>query len=259
MTIQITVPYEILRERHDEIIRWRIRPEIYLNSWVMDTCRDDDMQHLCKTLREAGISYTLHAPYMDLAPGGVDSKIRKVTRERFEHVLHLTSLVKPQVVVFHTGYDRRRYGELQDLWFQGSLEMWRPLVNEAEKLGVTLVLENVFEEEPETIERLLDAINSPHCGFCFDTGHWLVYGRQGWKQWITGLSKRIVEVHIHDNNGREDQHLPPGDGGFDFPGFFRFMWEQGLSPIYTLEIHREEELLRGIETVRRYLEGQGKG
>jgi sugar phosphate isomerase/epimerase len=258
MIVHITVPYNILIQRQDEIISMRVNPEIYWNSAALDTCRDADVRLLGDALQKAGLSHTFHAPFMDLAPGGVDSKIRKATRERLEHVLHLASLIRPKAVVFHPEYDKWRHGEAFDLWFSGSLEMWTPLVNKAKKIGVTLALENVFEEGPEIIKKLLEEINSPFLGFCFDTGHSLVFGKRRWEEWIEVLGTHLVEVHLHDNFGKEDQHLPPGDGKFDFNGFFNLLLAQQLSPLYTLEVHQEEDLPRGFERVRGYLEVVGR-
>jgi sugar phosphate isomerase/epimerase len=73
------------------------------------------------------------------------------------------------------------------------------------------------------------------------------------------LGGRLIEVHLHDNNGEEDQHLPPGDGKFDFTGFFRHLLTQRLSPLYTLEVHQEEDLPRSFEAVKAYLEKVSKG
>jgi sugar phosphate isomerase/epimerase len=258
MTIHITVPYDILLPRQDEIIDLGVNPEIYLSSAVLDTSHDADMSRLGDALKRAQLSYTFHAPYMDLAPGGVDSKIRKATQERLEHVLHLAALIAPKIVVFHPEYEEWRHGEAFDLWFQGSVAMWTPVVKEAEQLGVTLALENVFEQGPETIQKLLERINSPRCGFCFDTGHWLVFSRKDWREWIAVLGSRLVETHLHDNDGKKDQHLPPGDGKFDFIGFLRHLRALHLSPLYTLEVHQEEDLPRGFETVTGYLESLGK-
>src|SRR4030042_4943527 len=133
MIIHITVPYNILIQRQDEIISKGVNPEIYLSSSVLDTCQDRDVHLLGGALKKAGLSYTFHAPFMDLAPGGVDGKIRRATQERLEHVLHLAALIRPKTVGFHPEYDQWRHGEAFDLWFQGSLEMWTPLVKEAEK------------------------------------------------------------------------------------------------------------------------------
>jgi sugar phosphate isomerase/epimerase len=258
MIIHITVPYDILIPRQDEIINRGVHPEIYFSSATLDTCQDADVRQLGDALKKAGLSYTFHAPFMDLAPGGVDSKIRRATQERLEHVLHLAALIRPKAVVVHPEYDPWRHEEAFDLWFQGSLEMWTPLVKEAENLGVTLALENVFDQGPETLKKLLEEINSPHCGFCFDTGHWLVFSKRGWEEWIEVLGGRLVEVHLHDNNGEEDQHLPPGDGKFDFTGFFRHLWTRRLSPLYTLEVHQEGDLPRSFEAVKGYLESLDK-
>lgn len=257
MNIHVTVPYDILISRQDEIIGLGVNPEIYLSSATLDTCQDADVRRLGDALKKAGRSYTFHAPYMDLAPGGVDSKIRRATQERLEHVLHLAALVGPEIVVFHPEYEQWRHGEAFDLWFHGSVEMWSPLAKEAERYGVTLALENVFEQGPDTIKKLLEKINSLHLGFCFDTGHWLLFSKKEWQEWLEVLGNHLVEVHLHDNNGEMDQHLPPGDGTFDFIGFLRYLRAQRLSPLYTLEVHQEEDLPRSFETVTRYLERLG--
>ena len=193
MTIHITVPYDILVPRQDEIIGLGVNPEIYVSSSTLDTCQDADVRRLGDALKKAGRVYTLHAPYMDLAPGGGDSKIRRATQERLEHVLHLAALVRPEIVVFHPEYEQWRHGEAFDLWFHGSVEMWSPLVKEAERYGVTLALENVFEQGPDTIKKLLDKINSPRFGFCFDTGHWLGLSKKDWQKWLPGFGKIFVE------------------------------------------------------------------
>jgi sugar phosphate isomerase/epimerase len=252
MNIHITIPYDILVQRQDEIIGLGVNPEIYLSSATLDTCREADVCRLGDALKKAGRSYTFHAPYMDLAPGGVDSKIRKATRERLEHVLRLAALIRPKVVVFHPEYDQWRHGEAFDLWLQESVEMWSPLAKEAERIGLTLALENVFEQGPDTIKRLLERIDSPRCGFCFDTGHWLVFSKKDWKEWLEVLGSRLVEVHLHDNDGKVDQHLPPGDGEFDFIGFLRYLLQRRLAPLYILEVHQERDLPRSLETVTGY-------
>jgi sugar phosphate isomerase/epimerase len=68
------------------------------------------------------------------------------------------------------------------------------------------------------------------------------------------LGSCLVEVHLHDNDGEVDQHLPPGDGKFDFVGFLRRLRQRELAPLYTLEVHQEEDLPKGFGTVTEYLE-----
>jgi len=70
VSVLITVPYDILLPRQDEIIGLGVNPEIYLSSATLDTCRDADVRRLGDALKKSGRLYTFHAPYMDLALAG---------------------------------------------------------------------------------------------------------------------------------------------------------------------------------------------
>lgn len=249
-----SVPFDTAFGRLEEIISHRVHPELYFSSSILDECRDADVRCLGKALTNAGISYTFHAPYIDLVPGGLDYKMRQATRERLEHVIHLASLIAPRSIVCHPGYDDWRYGEFKELWLRGSVEMWNPLGQKAQKIGVTVLLENVFETTPATLEVLLASLDPERFGFCFDVGHWLVYSAAGWDVWLDRLGNKLGEVHLHDNHGRSDEHLPPGDGGFDFPAFFRSLKDHGYDVRLTLEIRDEQQLGRSYERVRSYMQ-----
>jgi sugar phosphate isomerase/epimerase len=64
------------------------------------------------------------------------------------------------------------------------------------------------------------------------------------------LGSRLGEIHIHDNNGATDEHLPVGDGNFPFSEFLEGVRERNLDPILTVESHSEESLVRMIENIR---------
>ena len=132
--------------------------------------------------------------------------------------------------------------------------MWTPLVEEAEKQGIILLLENVFEPEPETIQMLLEAVDSPHFAFCFDTGHWHIFGRTEVDEWLQRLGSKMTEVHLHDNHGERDEHLPPGDGTFDFGGFFSLLRMYQLSPVFTIEVRGEDALRIAFERLTHYVQ-----
>jgi len=258
MTIHISIPYDILIQRQDEIIGMGVNPEISMSSETLDNCDETDIRRLSDALKKAGLSCSMHAPFMDLAPGAVDSKVRRVTEERFDQVLHSAALLRPKIIVFHPEYDAWRHQEVFDLWFSGSLQMWVPIVREAEKLGVMVALENVFDRGPEILKKLIEKIDSSNCGFCFDTGHSLVFGKKKWQAWMDALGNHLIEVHLHDNAGKSDEHLPPGDGCFDFSGFFRYLHQLPSTPLYTLEVHQEENVLRGFEQVCNYVQAVNK-
>ena len=89
--------------------------------------------------------------------------------------------------------------------------------------------------------------------FCLDTGHLNVFSSAELNVWIQRLGPFIRQIHIHDNDGFLDQHLPPGQGNIDFNPLFRFL--EGRvddPPLITLEPHREEDLDPFLEFLDRH-------
>jgi len=251
--IHINVPYSMLLHRLDFAVKNRIHPEIYFSGENLDTCYEKDVKKVAETLRQNGLEATLHGPFMDLSPGGVDRRIKEVTLDRLSRTIELAAVFRPKTVVFHPGYEKWKFDGDVKLWLKSSLETWRPLVKKAESMGLTLAIENVFEETPDSLRNLLEEINSPHLRFCFDTGHHNVFSTSPLQTWIETLGTYLREVHLHDNRREMDEHLPVGEGTFDFDGFFNLLSQFELDPIYTIEPHEEPHLWRSLAAVRKYI------
>jgi len=251
--IHVNVPYSMLLDRIDFAIENRINPEIYFSSEDLDACQEKDIQHLSEVLEENQLEITLHGPFMDLSPGGVDRRIKQVTFDRFLKTMELARFFKPKMIVFHPGYERWKFDGDVKLWLESSLQTWRPLVQEAEEIGLTLAVENVFEESPDSIKILLEEISSSHFRFCFDTGHHHVFSKTPLPTWIEALGAFLAEVHLHDNHKEMDEHLPVGEGDFEFGQFFTLLSQSNLTPLYTIEPHEEAHLWRGLQAVKKYI------
>jgi sugar phosphate isomerase/epimerase len=243
----------MLLTRIDFVIENKINPEIYLSAWDLDKYGEEEFHSISKILKENKLDVTIHAPYMDLSPGGIDQKVKQVTIERFSRVIEIAYHFKPKTIVFHPGYDKWRFDGNVELWLGSSLKTWEPLVDKAEKNGLLLAIENVFEETPDSIKSLLDHIHSPNFRFCFDTGHQNLFSKTTLSQWIECLGDYLVEVHLHDNHKQRDEHLPIGEGGFDFDLFFKLLSIHKINPIYTIEPHEEAHLWRGLKALKKYI------
>lgn len=252
--IHVNVPYPLLKERVGFLIISRLNPEIYFSAAALDSMSGKGgLTGMCENLREAGLSITFHAPYMDMNPGSPDPKIRSIALERLNQVMDLAEEVRPKAIVVHGGYDRLRYDGDMEMWLKNSLAVWPAVVRRAGKIGTKLAMENVFDDAPEPIIRLLDALDSPHFGHCFDTGHFRLFSRVTMEEWFRRSGKRMVEVHIHDNNGGSDEHLPPGEGDIDFAIFFKLLRDCSSDIIYTIEPHKEEDLQKNLKVLPGYL------
>jgi len=255
--IQVNIPYRMLLEKLDFVIDKGLNPEIYFSGEDLDTYRKEDLVRINSVLGQKGLRITIHAPFMDLSPGGVDAKVKRATIERLNQTLEVAAFFKPQIVIFHPGYNKWIFNGNTELWLENSLKTWSPIIIKAKKTGVSIALENIFEEEPSSLKKLISAIHSADFNFCFDTGHFHLFSTVAMEEWFESLGEYIKAVHLHDNFKMSDDHLPIGDGEIDFDLFFKLIKHYGVDPIYTIESHKVEQLERSLQACRSYLMKMG--
>jgi sugar phosphate isomerase/epimerase len=249
--IQVHVPFHFLHDRFlPKVIKEGINPEISFNHYALDHFKKDDYRKVADQLLGAGLTITFHAPFMDLRPGAIDPRVRQVTTERLNQAFDLVPLFRPRTVVCHASFDKRYYVSNEKRWLENSIETWKHFLTRAVEMNTVVALENVYESDYQHLALLLDAFASPHICFCFDTGHFNVFSVTPMEEWMNGLGARIGQVHIHDNNGLSDEHLPVGEGSFPFQKFFGLLREKGRQPIVTVESHTEKHLWRMLENIR---------
>ena len=249
--LQVHIPFDQLLQKHlDKILRERINPEIAFNGAILDGFREKDYASAATILREAGHSVTFHGPFMDLRPGAIDAKIRRVSLERFRQVFEVASCFHPRSIVFHPSYDEKYYVSSGRKWLENSIDTWSQIVPLAEKLDTRIALENVYEADPGCIGLLLDALPPGRVGFCFDTGHFNAFAQSGLEAWLDRLGHRLIEIHLHDNKGTLDEHLPVGEGTFPFGRLFDILRERKLNPILTVEAHSERNLIKTLANIK---------
>jgi len=250
--VQVNAPYRQLVEKYLGLfLQYPINPEIGFDASDLEMHSENDMIKMAQLMAEQGRTVTFHGPFMDLAPGGVDECIRKATVTRLERTMELVELFRPKSVVFHAGYDDSRYHAHRDEWLSGSLATWEPITRLAEEMGVVIHLENVYEHTPEMIVTLLDKISSESLGFCLDMGHMNVFGKVPLSEWLSALAPHLREVHLHDNDGRDDEHATIGSGTAPFEELFGYLRDKEIRPLFTLEPHEEATLWTSLASLEK--------
>ncbi|MBM4128894.1 MAG: sugar phosphate isomerase/epimerase [Nitrospira sp.] len=245
----VHIPYHKIEQYLHFLKGNLINLEIYLSSEQLDNIKETDISKLKKKL-DYHPSLTIHAPFMDLSPGAVDTKVRDITIKRFSHLFELVKTLDPATIVFHSGYEKWKYAQRVDIWLEGSLITWKTLLPKAVDLGIKIAIENIFEDEPTNLRLLMEAMVSGHFGICFDTGHFNLFSKAPLEEWLEQLKPYIIELHLHDNRGDADTHSAIGDGTFDFDKLFSMLKDKNL--IYTIEAHTPEDVMKSIERLRNY-------
>jgi sugar phosphate isomerase/epimerase len=150
----VHVPFEKIERYLEFILQNSFNLEIYFSAAILDNIEKDQLYKVIAALTHKP-SLTFHAPFMDLSPAAVDSKVREATVARLNQVLDIAEIMRPLAIVFHSGYEKWKYSLSVDLWLRKSLETWQPLNRRAESLGSKIVIENIFEDEPANLRVLM--------------------------------------------------------------------------------------------------------
>jgi sugar phosphate isomerase/epimerase len=139
-------------------------------------------------------------------------------------------------MVIHTNYSpffsRAGFRE----WVRNWSARMPSILDSAKRLGVRIAVENAWERTPETLAYLLDVLPGDAASVCIDTGHLSAFSRLSVRRWWDVLGDRVIALHLHDNDGLSDDHLPPGSGIFDFAALAAILRERERLPLMTLEV-----------------------
>ncbi len=250
------IPFEYVEQLSKYIIERKLDLEIYFRADILDKTPSSQYEKISSLLVENGIRCTFHAPFMDLSPGGIDSKIREISLLRMKQVCNAASCFHPLSIVVHSGYDKWRFSSVKEKWTEKSVSAWKEILNALPYDDILLCLENVFEDHPSTIIDVCKGINSKNFKICFDTGHFNLFSTISLTEWINLIAPYLGEIHLHDNSGKADEHNAIGNGTVNFVTLFELI-KPLEKPILTIEAHSSENVLKSIENLNKILTDSG--
>ena len=120
-----------------------------------------------------------------------------------------------------------------------NVALFTRLVEYAEKYNVTVCVENlpftdISISTVQEVKRLVRKINHPNFKVCLDTGHANIFHNDLAAD-VRLLGNDLVALHVHDNNGRGDQHLLPYMGTIKWEEFLSALKEINYKGAFTLE------------------------
>lgn len=122
-------------------------------------------------------------------------------------------------------------------WIERNLVSLHEMHETSVATGVKLMIENlpgVFNTVKEMAE-ILDPI--PGLGLHLDVGHAnLQVAYNTTDELVARFGPRLAHVHLHDNNGNADLHLPLGAGRIDYVRHLKSLKQSGYDGTITLEV-----------------------
>jgi sugar phosphate isomerase/epimerase len=119
------------------------------------------------------------------------------------------------------------------------------MVRAAGERGLILALENgAAAGQIDYLEEILAAIDRPHLGIALDAGHAHLRGGDPAAA-VRRLAPHLRHVHLHDNHGERDEHLPPGRGSIEWVPLLAALGDAGYTGPWMVELRtpRDPEAL----------------
>jgi len=219
--------------------------EVYATRTHFDYHNPAVVADLQQWLAEAGLQLrSIHAPTADGYTGGrwsgtlslasVDPDTRAYTVAETERALHVARRIPMTALVVHLGVPRTQAAPSGDSRAAARRSV-EELVRIAEPLGVQIAVEVIPNELSRAgsivhfIEDDLDGI-----GICLDFGHAHLDGDV--LDAVETVSEHLIATHVHDNNGRTDDHRLPFKGTIDWAGTLLAVQKVGYEGPFMFEI-----------------------
>jgi hexulose-6-phosphate isomerase len=198
---------------------------------------------LCSVANGMGWEYQLTSP---------DASNREKAKETVAQTLQVAAWLGADAILVVPGVcdDATVY----DVALENALASVRELAGTAEKLKVSIAIENVWNKfllSPVEMRDFIDQCESEYVGAYFDTGNIMLYGHP--EQWIRILGNRIRAIHLKDFRravGNLDGFVMLMEGDVNWPAVMAALREIDYSRALTAEYwpykHSLEAMLRHV-------------
>ena len=220
------------------------------------------IDELGRWLKETGlILHSVHAPIFEsfgaagtgatFSIAAADSARRQAAVREAELALGIMKRIPAQYVVVHLGAPAK-YAPPSDNNRAAASRSVEEICNVAERLGVRVALE-VIPNDLSSASSLMAMIDrdfeGSSVGICLDFGHAHLLGDVA--DAIEVAAEHLITTHVHDNRGREDDHLVPYQGTIDWPAALVNMLKIGYEGTYLLELANTSAPAAVLEEARR--------
>lgn len=161
-----------------------------------------------------------HAPYNELFPQAIEPAVVRVAEQRYDESYRLCLKYGFKKMVVHANC-------VASLYFSGyfitqQIKFWKKFLEEHPG-NTQIVIENVMENEPWLITKIIEGVDDERFRMCLDLGHANLHNEHTLDYWIEECAPYISHLHIHNNNGpvqgfagAGDLHRALGNGIIDY-------------------------------------------
>ncbi len=227
----------ISKEGFDGIDIWGGRPHIYRNDYNLK-----ELQTIKQRLEENNLEVSSFMPAFFRYPHSLSNPnpiIRKDSIDYMYKCADNAAILGAKILLVVPG--RSIYGQKHEEAFNLLIDSINNICEYCEQYDFKLGIEPANQAVTDLVVTYKDAlkvirqINHPSMGVVLDTGH-MYLNHENLVGAIENLGSLLLQFHVNDNDGKQQQNLIPGDGSFDFSGFIQNLNRVGYSDFLSIEL-----------------------
>ncbi len=219
---------------------------------------EENLSFFQNVIKETGLQVTLHSTFYDINLATLNEYLRKATMECYRKYIDLGHTVGAEIMVLHAGHIHRditSIPELKRTARNNLLENITALANYAQDKGVKIGLENsppnknpLMVSDWENHIKILDELSHSNVGAVLDFAHAFLHNLD-LSQYLDNIYDYLIEIHIHNNDGKQDFHAAVNQGVIDYESIFR---GRQLDVPVIMEIRNFQEAMQSLEWVKQF-------
>ena len=211
---------------------------------VLNKRRVKKLRELAET---CNLDFVVHAPWAGINIATPDPVLRRTVLKRLEKSVVYAGQLGCRLWIFHPGSRTGLSHFYPKKDWKLNLESVRTLLRIARREDVDVAIENTPEPFPSLMKgvddfhRFYEELNDD-LGMVLDVAH-ANLNRQI-QDFLTQFSKKIVHIHVSDNDGISDLHLGIGYGNVDWKKFAKLAKTADYGKLVVIEStdHTEESI-----------------
>ncbi len=221
------------------------RVEIWASVQHLDPRLGTDVGRVRQWLRQNRQAvHSLHAPILHPFPHPQEENVFRLYRmDLHRRTIEACAALEAPLMVVHT-YDPEYYP-----YKNPQLPILRDCLAElaeyGKRHGVRIAVENMpdplrGDEILTTLANQRKMFDGLDMYYCLDIGHVPIMGQTTCEAEIDAVADRLITFHVHNNNGRTDEHNLPGDGILNWPAIHDYARLAGYQGEFVLELRGAE-------------------
>lgn len=193
---------------------------------------------------------TLHGDFFDVLVFSADEEIVATSIKRIYQSMEAAKKIGAKKVIFHSNINSAIHADYYLInWLESNERVFREACGKYP--GITVLVENMFDWTSDPLVRLAKRMGDiSNFGICLDYAHAFL-SKENVNDWCQKLSPYIKHVHINDNDGIRDLHLPVGAGKIDWNEFGKNKELYFHDSSILIEVNGLENIKKSIEFVQK--------